>query len=70
MQLKRCQTAIITGGGSGFGAGIARVFAAQRGRASLRRHINSSKAQGDAAEVGAFTRKTNVANARAVAALS
>ena len=63
------KTAIITGGGSGFGAGIARVFAAQ-GATVLVADINLEGAKAIAAEVGGFYAETNVANAASVAALS
>jgi len=63
------KTAIITGGGSGFGAGIARVFAAQ-GASVLVADINLEGAKAIAAEVGGFYAETNVANAASVAALS
>ncbi|MFT6272805.1 MAG: 3-oxoacyl-[acyl-carrier protein] reductase [Dinoroseobacter sp.] len=62
------KTAIITGGGSGFGAGIARVFAAQ-GATVLVADINLEGAKSIAAEVGGFYAETNVANAASVAAL-
>lgn len=63
------KTAIITGGGSGFGAGIARVFTAQ-GAKVLVADINLEGAREIAAEVGGYYAQTNVADGASVAALA
>ncbi len=63
------KTAIITGGGSGFGAGIARVFTAQ-GAKVLVADINLDGAREIAAEIHGFYAQTDVADAASVAALA
>ncbi|MCA8868609.1 MAG: SDR family oxidoreductase [Rhodobacteraceae bacterium] len=56
------KTAIVTGAGSGFGAGIARAFAAE-GAKVLVADINQSAADAVAAEIGGIASATNVADA-------
>lgn len=67
------KTAIVTGGGSGFGAGIARKFAAEGARVMVV-DINADAAVAVAAEVGGIAQTADVAcgdsvNAMAFAAL-
>lgn len=60
--------AIVTGGGSGFGAGIARRFAAE-GAHVVVADINTAAAEGVALEVGGTAVTVDVANADSVAAM-
>jgi len=62
------KTAIITGAGSGFGAGIARKFAAEGARVMVA-DINLDSAQLIAEEIGATPKKVDVANGDSVAAM-
>ena len=61
--------AVVTGAGSGFGAGIARRFAAEGARV-LVCDINASAAQSVAAEIGGVAQTTDVSAAASVAALA
>ncbi|SDI88038.1 SDR family oxidoreductase [Lutimaribacter saemankumensis] len=65
------KTAIVTGGASGFGAGIVRKFAAEGARVMVV-DINADGADGIAEEVGggAFGHACNVANGGAVAEMA
>lgn len=63
------KTAIVTGGGSGFGAGIARVFA-REGAQVMVADINHDAAQTIAAEVGGIAHQVDVANGASVAAMA
>ncbi len=63
------KTAIVTGGGSGFGAGIAEVFTAQGARV-LVADINLDAAQAVATRLGGFYAQTDVSDAASVAALA
>ncbi len=62
------KTAIVTGAGSGFGAGIARKFAAEGARVMVA-DINIEGAEAVAAEVGGIAQKVDVANGDSVAAM-
>ena len=62
------KTAIVTGGGSGFGAGIARKFAAEGARVMVA-DINAEGAGAVAAEVGGIAQKVDVSNGESVAAM-
>ncbi|MFD1911554.1 glucose 1-dehydrogenase [Halodurantibacterium flavum] len=68
MRLKD-KTAIVTGGGSGFGAGIARMFAAQGARVMVA-DINTAAAQTVANEVGGIAQTVDVAQNDSVAAMA
>ncbi len=59
------KTAIVTGGGSGFGAGIARKFAAEGARVMVA-DINESAAQEIAAEVGGIAQQCDVGDRASV----
>ncbi|MGY6411651.1 MAG: glucose 1-dehydrogenase [Alkalilacustris sp.] len=61
--------AIVTGAGSGFGAGIARRFAAEGARV-LACDINGPAARSIAAEIGGLAQTTDVADPASVAALA
>ncbi|EFO34159.1 2,5-dichloro-2,5-cyclohexadiene-1,4-diol dehydrogenase [Roseibium sp. TrichSKD4] len=61
--------AIVTGGASGFGAGIAEKFAAEGARV-LVADLNLSGAQEIASRIGGFAFETNVADRSSVAALA
>lgn len=63
------KTAIITGGGSGFGAGIARKFAAEGARVMVA-DINRDAAQSVAAEVGGIAHTVDVASNDSVQAMA
>ncbi|MEL7259583.1 MAG: glucose 1-dehydrogenase [Pseudomonadota bacterium] len=65
------KTAIVTGGGSGFGAGICRKFAAEGARAMVV-DVNLDGAQAIADEIGngALAQRTDVGNSDDVAALA
>ncbi len=63
------KTAIITGGGSGFGAGIARRFA-QEGARVMVADINQDAAAAVAAEIGGLAQGVDVANDASVAAMA
>ena len=62
------KTAIVTGGGSGFGAGIVRRFAAEGARV-LVADINGAAAAAVAQEIGGHSAVVDVASAESVAAL-
>lgn len=63
------KTAIVTGGGSGFGAGIVRKFAAEGARVMVV-DLNLEAAQAVADEVGGIPHQTDVASSESVAALA
>ena len=63
------KTAIVTGGGSGFGAGIARKFAAEGARV-LVADINADAAREIAAEIGGVPATVDVSDNASVAALA
>ncbi|MCV2869384.1 SDR family oxidoreductase [Defluviimonas sp. WL0002] len=63
------KTAIITGAGSGFGAGIARKFATEGARVMLA-DINLEAAQAVAAEIGGHARHVDVSDAASVASMA
>ena len=63
------KTAIVTGGGSGFGAGIVRKFAAEGARVMVV-DLNMKAAQAVAEEVGGLPHQTDVASGESVAALA
>lgn len=63
------KTAIVTGGGSGFGAGIARAFAAAGARV-LVADINTDAARTVAADIGADFATADVASNTSVSALA
>jgi 3-oxoacyl-[acyl-carrier protein] reductase len=63
------KTAIVTGGGSGFGAGIARKFAAEGARVMVA-DIDAGKAAGIAAETGGLAQRVDVADGASVAAMA
>ena len=62
------KTAIVTGAGSGFGAGIARKFSAEGARVMVA-DINMDGAEAVAAEVGGIAQKVDVSNGDSVAAM-
>ena len=62
------KTAIVTGAGSGFGAGIARKFATEGARVMVA-DINMEGAEAVAAEVGGIAQKVDVSNGDSVAAM-
>ena len=68
MRLKG-KTAIVTGGGSGFGAGIARKFAAEGARVMVA-DINLEAAQEVADEIGGIAQQVDVADADSVHAMA
>ena len=63
------KTAIVTGGASGFGAGIVRKFAAEGARVLIA-DLNLAAAEAIAAEVGGFAHQVDVASATSVMALA
>ena len=63
------KTAIITGGGSGFGAGIARRFAAEGARVMVA-DINAAAAAAIAEEIGATACQVDVSRSDSVAAMA
>ncbi len=63
------KTAIVTGAGSGFGAGIARKFAAEGARVMLA-DINLDAAQAVAGDIGGVAQQVNVADNASVAAMA
>ena len=63
------KTAIVTGGGSGFGAGIARAFAEQGARVMVA-DLNIEGAKAVAQDIGGIAHQVDVANANAVAAMA
>lgn len=68
MQLKD-KTAIVTGGGSGFGAGIARAFA-REGATVMVADINTAAAEAVAAEVSGLAQTVDVSDNASVAAMA
>lgn len=62
------KTAIVTGAGSGFGAGIARKFAAEGARVMVA-DINAEGAEAVAAEIAGIAQKVDVSNGESVAAM-
>ena len=62
------KTAIVTGAASGFGAGIARIFA-REGASVMVADINTPAARTIAAEIGGIAQSVDVANAASVAAM-
>ena len=63
------KTALITGGGSGFGAGIARIFAKEGARILLA-DINEQAAQEMAAGIGGHAVQADVSDSASMAALA
>jgi 3-oxoacyl-[acyl-carrier protein] reductase len=63
------KTAIVTGAGSGFGAGIARIFA-REGATVMVADINAAAALAIADEIGGITCTVDVANGGSVAAMA
>jgi 3-oxoacyl-[acyl-carrier protein] reductase len=63
------KTAIVTGAGSGFGAGIARIFA-REGATVMVADINMDAAQAVAAEIGGIAQAVDVADGASVAAMA
>jgi len=63
------KTAIVTGGASGFGAGIVRKFAAEGARVMVA-DINREAAEAVAAEVGGIAQVCNVGDGASVAAMA
>lgn len=63
------KTALVTGGGSGFGAGIARKFAAEGARVVVA-DINADAARSVAAEIGGIAVMVDVSDNASVAALA
>lgn len=65
----RGKTAIVTGAGSGFGAGIARKFAAEGAKVMVA-DINTAAARTVADEIGGISQTVDVADAASVATLA
>ena len=63
------KTAIVTGGGSGFGAGIARIFA-REGATVMVADVNTGAATGIAAEIGGIAQAVDVSDGASVAAMT
>ncbi len=63
------RTAIVTGGGSGFGAGIVRAFAAEGARVMVA-DLNRAAAEAVAAEVGGLAQVVDVSDNASVAAMA
>ena len=63
------KTAIVTGAGSGFGAGIARIFA-REGATVMAADINAAAAKTIADEIGGIACTVDVANGASVAAMA
>lgn len=63
------RTAIVTGAGSGFGAGIARAFAAEGARVMVA-DIDAAAARNVAVEIGGLAQAVDVASGAGVAALA
>ena len=63
------KTAIVTGAGSGFGAGIARIFA-REGASVMVADINTAAAETVAAEIGGIAQTVDVAHGASVAAMA
>jgi 3-oxoacyl-[acyl-carrier protein] reductase len=63
------KTAIVTGGGSGFGAGIARIFA-REGATVMVADINAGAAAGIAGEIGGIAQAVDVSDGASVAAMT
>jgi 3-oxoacyl-[acyl-carrier protein] reductase len=68
MQRLEGKFAIVTGGGSGFGAGIARVFA-REGATVMVADINLANAEAVAAEIGGIAQAVDVADGASVKAM-
>lgn len=62
------KTAIVTGGGSGFGAGIARKFAAEGARVLIA-DIDEAAAKSVAVEIGGISHRTDVSQGASVKAM-
>ena len=62
------KTAIVTGGASGFGAGIVKKFVAEGARVMIV-DINGDAASAMAAELGQFAQETDVSSSQSVAAM-
>jgi 3-oxoacyl-[acyl-carrier protein] reductase len=63
------KTAIVTGAGSGFGAGIARIFA-REGATVMVADINAEAAAAVAAEIGGIAQRVDVADGASVTAMA
>ena len=63
------KTAVVTGGGSGFGAGIARAFAAAGARVMVA-DINADAGATVAAEIGGVAQQVDVSDNTSVAGLA
>ena len=63
------KTAIVTGGGSGFGAGIARAFAAEGARVMVA-DLDEAAARAVAAEIGGLAQAVDVSRDAAVRAMA
>lgn len=63
------KTAIVTGAGSGFGAGIARKFAAEGARVMVA-DLNEATAQAVAGDIGGIAQAVDVANGDSVRAMA
>jgi len=63
------KTAVVTGGGSGFGAGIAREFAAQGARVMVA-DINEEAARAVASDLGGVAQRVDVADGASVQAMA
>ena len=68
MRLKD-KTALVTGAGSGFGAGIARAFAREGARVMVA-DVNAEAARAVADEIGGIAHMADVANGESVAAMA
>jgi hypothetical protein len=65
----RAKTAIVTGGGSGFGAGIARIFA-REGAQVMVADINEGRQPAVADEIGGIAQAVDVSDGASVAAMT
>jgi 3-oxoacyl-[acyl-carrier protein] reductase len=63
------KTAIVTGGGSGFGAGIARIFA-REGAQVMVADVNLDAAEGIAREISGIAQRVDVSDGASVAAMA
>jgi 3-oxoacyl-[acyl-carrier protein] reductase len=63
------KTAIVTGGGSGFGAGIARIFA-REGAQVMVADVNMDAAEGIAREISGIAQRVDVSDGASVAAMA